>query len=148
MTHLKASSKLRLVSGEESSGSQNLEFVTLKAQKVYETYHNAMKDKYGDDLTLHPLGDVRLWEQCVGGRKKGWIFGVGNSDPSFVVTGTPIVACSLWTMLDLNKRYGTCKPNSMSPKPAINKSWNNFEKNMRNPKHVKKLWKTYGRTLE
>ncbi|CAH1448898.1 unnamed protein product [Lactuca virosa] len=89
MTHLKASSKLRLVSGEESSGSQNLDFVTPKAQKVYETYHNAMKDKYGDDLTLHPLGDVELWEQCAGGRKKGRIFGVGISDPSFAVTGTP-----------------------------------------------------------
>ncbi|CAI9281192.1 unnamed protein product [Lactuca saligna] len=96
MTHLKESSKLRLVSGDESSGSQNLEFVTPKAQKVYETYHNAMKDKYGDDLSLHPLGDVGLWEQCAGGRKKGRVFGVGNSDPSFAVTGTP--NCGMFSM--------------------------------------------------
>ena len=48
-----------------------------------------MIEKYGDDLTQHPVGDEELWKQCAGGSKKGRVFGVGNSDPCFVVSGTP-----------------------------------------------------------
>ncbi|KAL4579795.1 hypothetical protein LXL04_015961 [Taraxacum kok-saghyz] len=47
-----------------------------------------MIDKYGDDLTQHPVGDDK-WKQCAGGSKKGRVFGVGNSNPLFVVSVTP-----------------------------------------------------------
>ena len=46
-----------------------------------------MLEKYGPDLTLHPLGDDELWERCAGGKKKGKVYGVGSSDPSYAVSG-------------------------------------------------------------
>ena len=42
-----------------------------------------MLEKYGPDLTLHPLGDDELWERYSGGR----VYGVGSSDPSYAVSG-------------------------------------------------------------
>ncbi|KAL4563340.1 hypothetical protein LXL04_027381 [Taraxacum kok-saghyz] len=38
---------------------------------LQELYRKAMIEKYGDDLTQHPIGDDELWKQCAGGSKKG-----------------------------------------------------------------------------
>ncbi|KAL8209063.1 hypothetical protein R6Q57_008475 [Mikania cordata] len=43
-----------------------------------------MIERYGEDVTQHPMGDVELWERTQGGSK----FGIGSSDSDFVVTGT------------------------------------------------------------
>ncbi|KAL4585756.1 hypothetical protein LXL04_010381 [Taraxacum kok-saghyz] len=75
---------------EESSGSEpseHLDFITTRAGN--ELYRKAMIEKYGDDLTQHPVGDDELWKQCAGGSTKGRVFGVGNSDPYFMVSRTP-----------------------------------------------------------
>ncbi|CAH1419883.1 unnamed protein product [Lactuca virosa] len=48
-----------------------------------------MVEKYGEDLTQHPEGEVDLWVQAQEGRRKcRRIYGVGGSDLHFVVTGT------------------------------------------------------------
>ncbi|MFS7986695.1 hypothetical protein Hanom_Chr11g01013311 [Helianthus anomalus] len=44
-----------------------------------------MLEKYGEDVTLHPVGDADLWERAQGRRG----FGIGSSDPHFIVNGTP-----------------------------------------------------------
>ncbi|KAD4982710.1 hypothetical protein E3N88_19381 [Mikania micrantha] len=43
-----------------------------------------MLERYGEDVTQHPVGDVELWERTQGGKK----FGIGSSDSSFIITGT------------------------------------------------------------
>ncbi|KAD6795488.1 hypothetical protein E3N88_06384 [Mikania micrantha] len=50
-----------------------------------EEYATSMLERYGEDVTQHPVGDVELWERAQGGKK----FGIGSSDSSFIITGTP-----------------------------------------------------------
>ena len=50
-----------------------------------------MIEKFGRDLTQHPVGDVDVWvdaQRKRGKRKASRIYGVGCSDPNFVITGT------------------------------------------------------------
>ncbi|KAL8255709.1 hypothetical protein R6Q59_030776 [Mikania micrantha] len=44
-----------------------------------------MLERYEEDVIQHPVGDVELWERTQGGKK----FGIGSSDSSFIITGTP-----------------------------------------------------------
>ncbi|KAL8231848.1 hypothetical protein R6Q57_001626 [Mikania cordata] len=44
-----------------------------------------MLERYGEDVTQHPVGDVELWESTQGGSK----FGIDSSDSNFIITGTP-----------------------------------------------------------
>ncbi|KAD5802473.1 hypothetical protein E3N88_13833 [Mikania micrantha] len=50
-----------------------------------EEYATAMLERYEEDFTQHPVGNVDLWERTQGGKK----FGIGSSDFSFIITGTP-----------------------------------------------------------
>ncbi|KAL7617940.1 hypothetical protein Lser_V15G01270 [Lactuca serriola] len=75
---------MKLASGE-LIGSQPEHWVNEKSWTIFK----AMCEKYGPDPSQHPLGDVEIWEHCVGGRKKGRVYGVGSSDPGNVVLGTP-----------------------------------------------------------
>ncbi|KAI3751947.1 hypothetical protein L2E82_23041 [Cichorium intybus] len=81
-THLEKSAKLRLASGE-SIGNQPEHWVNKRSWTVFDTYEKAMSEKYGPDPTQHPLGDAEIWEHSGGGRKKGQVYGVGSSDPSY-----------------------------------------------------------------
>ncbi|KAL4577614.1 hypothetical protein LXL04_013724 [Taraxacum kok-saghyz] len=91
-THLEKSAKLKLAAGE-SIGSKPEDWAGVsKSQIAVDLYEKAMLEKYGPDLTLHPLGDDELWERCAGGGgggggKKGKVYGVGSSDPSYAVSG-------------------------------------------------------------
>ncbi|CAI9292713.1 unnamed protein product [Lactuca saligna] len=87
-THLEKSAKVKLASGE-LIGSQPEHWVNEKSWIVFNKYEKAMCEKYGPDPSQHPLGDVKIWEHCVGGRKNGRVYGVGSSDPDNVVSGTP-----------------------------------------------------------
>ncbi|KAL8201548.1 hypothetical protein R6Q57_010695 [Mikania cordata] len=60
-------------------------FCTNRSGKAYEEYATAMLEKYGEDVTQHPVGDIELWE-CTQGRSK---FGIGSSDSNFITTGAP-----------------------------------------------------------
>ncbi|KAJ0743388.1 hypothetical protein HanPI659440_Chr10g0375221 [Helianthus annuus] len=51
---------------------------------ILEAYARYMIEKYGEDVTQHPVGDADLCERAQGGSR----FGTGSSDLSFVVTGT------------------------------------------------------------
>ncbi|KAC9605576.1 hypothetical protein E3N88_45564 [Mikania micrantha] len=44
-----------------------------------------MLERYGEDVTQHPVGDVELWERTQGGNK----FGISSSDSNFIITGAP-----------------------------------------------------------
>ncbi|KAL4562467.1 hypothetical protein LXL04_034672 [Taraxacum kok-saghyz] len=86
-THLEKSAKLKLAAGE-SIGSKPEDWAGgSKSQIAVDLYEKAMLEKCGPDLTLHPLGDDELWERCAGGKKKGKVYGVGSSDPSYAVSG-------------------------------------------------------------
>ncbi|KAI3683618.1 hypothetical protein L1987_84127 [Smallanthus sonchifolius] len=63
---------------------EGMEFCTDQAKQIFEAYQSSMVDKYGEDTTQYPLGDVELWEHASGGRR----FSIGSSDIHFVVTGT------------------------------------------------------------
>ncbi|KAL4571382.1 hypothetical protein LXL04_018140 [Taraxacum kok-saghyz] len=66
-THLEKSAKLKLAAGE-SIGSKPEDWAGgSKSQIAVDLYEKAMLEKYGPDLTLHPLGDDELWERCAGG---------------------------------------------------------------------------------
>ncbi|KAL8224245.1 hypothetical protein R6Q57_019720 [Mikania cordata] len=52
-----------------------------------ESYSIYMVEKYGEDETQHPIGDIDLWERSQGEKKQS--FGIGSSDRHFILTGTP-----------------------------------------------------------
>ncbi|CAI9282140.1 unnamed protein product [Lactuca saligna] len=67
-THLEKSEKVKLASGE-LIGSQPEYWVNEKSWTVFDKYEKAMCEKYSPDPSRHSLGDVEIWEHCVGGRK-------------------------------------------------------------------------------
>ncbi|KAL7611470.1 uncharacterized protein LOC111909613 [Lactuca sativa] len=88
ITHLTAEAKKKF-KAKDYDTIQELEFCTPTARAICERYTSAMVEKYGEDLTQHPEGDVDLWVQAQEGRGKcRRIYGVGSSDLHFVVTGT------------------------------------------------------------
>ncbi|KAJ9558810.1 hypothetical protein OSB04_013424 [Centaurea solstitialis] len=79
--------KKRSASGSTSSDTG--EYVTSRCSRVADEYATSLSQKYGDDPSNHPLVDKELWEQAVGGMKKGRLFGFGyNNDIDGVLTGT------------------------------------------------------------
>ncbi|KAJ9556391.1 hypothetical protein OSB04_011005 [Centaurea solstitialis] len=68
--------KKRSASGSTSSDTG--EYVTSRCSRVADEYSTSLSQKYGDDPSNHPLVDKELWEQAVGGMKKGRLFGFGS----------------------------------------------------------------------
>ncbi|KAD4982748.1 hypothetical protein E3N88_19419 [Mikania micrantha] len=54
---------------------------------LLESYSFYLVEKYGEDETQHPIGDIDLWERSQGEKKQS--FGIGSSDRHFILTGTP-----------------------------------------------------------
>ncbi|KAI3747100.1 hypothetical protein L6452_09545 [Arctium lappa] len=53
-------------------------------------YNSNLTQGYGEDATSHPIIDEELWQQAVGGSKKGRTYDIGNTkDPNLVLTGVP-----------------------------------------------------------
>ncbi|KAJ0860507.1 hypothetical protein HanRHA438_Chr13g0624411 [Helianthus annuus] len=84
-THLTKESKKNFWDGLYDESLDGAEFCTARSRKAYEAYERSMLEKYGEDVTLHPVGDADLWERAQGRRG----FGIGSSDPHFIVYGTP-----------------------------------------------------------
>ncbi|KAJ0912676.1 putative transposase, Ptta/En/Spm, plant [Helianthus annuus] len=84
-THLTKESKKIFWDGLYDESLDGAEFCTARSRKAYEAYERSMLEKYGEDVTLHPVGDADLWERAQGRRG----FGIGSSDPHFIVNGTP-----------------------------------------------------------
>ncbi|KAL8211143.1 hypothetical protein R6Q57_005580 [Mikania cordata] len=51
-----------------------------------ESYSFYMVEKYSEDETQHPIGDIDLWERSQGEKKS---FGIGSSNRHFILTRTP-----------------------------------------------------------
>ncbi|KAJ0790340.1 hypothetical protein HanPI659440_Chr05g0214351 [Helianthus annuus] len=83
-THLTKESKKKFWAGMYDESLEGADFCTELSKKVYEAYTRYMIEKYGEDITQHPVGDADLWERAQGGNR----FGIGSLDLSFVVTGT------------------------------------------------------------
>ncbi|KAK9050840.1 hypothetical protein SSX86_030189 [Deinandra increscens subsp. villosa] len=79
-THLTKDSKQKFKSGECQS-MEELEFCTPRSKEAFGSYETAMLQKYGKEHD-----DSDLWVGKQGGRGSR-IFGIGSSDPQFVVTG-------------------------------------------------------------
>ncbi|KAM0064615.1 putative transposase, Ptta/En/Spm, plant [Helianthus debilis subsp. tardiflorus] len=84
-THLTKESKKIFWDGLYDESLDGAEFCTARSRKAYEAYERSMLEKYGEGVTLHPVGDADLWERAQGRRG----FGIGSSDPHFIVNGTP-----------------------------------------------------------
>ncbi|KAF5787648.1 putative transposase, Ptta/En/Spm, plant [Helianthus annuus] len=84
-THLTKESKKDFWDGLFDESLEGAEFCTTRSRLAYEAYERSMVEKYGEDVLLHPVGDVDLWERAQG--RSG--FGIGSSDPRFIVNGTP-----------------------------------------------------------
>ncbi|KAL4584357.1 hypothetical protein LXL04_008956 [Taraxacum kok-saghyz] len=77
-THLEKSAKLKLEAGE-SIGSKPEDWAGgSKSQIAVDLYEKAMLEKYGPDLTLHPLGDDELY--AVSGLSGGYDCGSSNQE--------------------------------------------------------------------
>ncbi|KAD4584569.1 hypothetical protein E3N88_22170 [Mikania micrantha] len=83
-THLVKESKKKFWDGLYDESLDEAVFCTNRSRKAYEEYATAMLEKYGEDVTQHPVGDIELWERTQGGSK----FGIGSSDSNFIITGT------------------------------------------------------------
>ncbi|KAM0072987.1 putative transposase, Ptta/En/Spm, plant [Helianthus debilis subsp. tardiflorus] len=85
-THLKKESKKKYWAGELDINSLvGFEFISEKSREIYLRYRSDMIKLHGSDLNQHP-DDLDVWAR-VAGDKKGRMFGVGSSDPNFVITG-------------------------------------------------------------
>ncbi|CAI9295029.1 unnamed protein product [Lactuca saligna] len=88
ITHLTAEAKKKF-KAKDYDTIQELEFCTPTTGAICERYTSTMVEKYGEDLTQHPKGDVDLWVQAQEGRGKcRRIYVVGSSDLHFVGMGT------------------------------------------------------------
>ncbi|KAL8230133.1 hypothetical protein R6Q59_000538 [Mikania micrantha] len=83
-THLVKESKKKFWDGLYDESLDGAVFCTNRSRKAYEEYAIAMINRYGEDVTQHPVGDAELWERTQGGSK----FGIGSSDSNFIITGT------------------------------------------------------------
>ncbi|CAI9302090.1 unnamed protein product [Lactuca saligna] len=69
ITHLTAEANKKF-KAKDYDIIQELEFCTPTTREISERYTSAMVEKYGEDLTQHPEGDVDLWVQAQEGRDK------------------------------------------------------------------------------
>ncbi|KAL8237815.1 hypothetical protein R6Q59_018896 [Mikania micrantha] len=74
-------SKKKFWDGLYDESLEEAMFCTNRSRKVYEEYATTMLEKYGEDVTQHPVGDIELWERTQGGSK----FGIGSSDSNFII---------------------------------------------------------------
>ncbi|KAD7117747.1 hypothetical protein E3N88_05015 [Mikania micrantha] len=86
-THLKKDSKAKFWAGNYDDSPEGMEFCTQRSKETYEAYSMYMEEKYGEDETQHPVGDLNLWERSQGEKRR--LFGIGSSDRNFILTGTP-----------------------------------------------------------
>ncbi|KAL8198115.1 hypothetical protein R6Q57_024200 [Mikania cordata] len=70
-THLVKESKKKFWDGLYDESLDGAMFCTNRSRKAYEEYATAMIDRYGEDVTQHPVGDAELWEHTQGGSKFG-----------------------------------------------------------------------------
>ncbi|KAL8257902.1 hypothetical protein R6Q59_029943 [Mikania micrantha] len=88
-THATKDTKKRLREGEININDlDELEFVTSRSKESFEVFHKELVKEYGSDNDENlDRDEFAVWERLhpnVGGR----MFGVGSSDPRFVVTGS------------------------------------------------------------
>ncbi|KAI3772357.1 hypothetical protein L6452_03541 [Arctium lappa] len=58
--------------------------LTTKEYMRQGNYNVNLTQKYAEDATSHPIIDEELWQQAVGGSKKGRTYGFGNTrDPNW-----------------------------------------------------------------
>ncbi|KAL4592238.1 hypothetical protein LXL04_005226 [Taraxacum kok-saghyz] len=89
-THLTKKGKKMFWAGDYDT-IEGLEFCSSTSREAYAAYARAMIEKFGRDLTQHPVGDVDVWvdaQRKRGKRNASRIYGVGCSDPNYVITGT------------------------------------------------------------
>ncbi|KAM0039946.1 putative transposase, Ptta/En/Spm, plant [Helianthus debilis subsp. tardiflorus] len=84
--------KKRLLDGEINANDYDkLEFVTDRSKRSYVSYMKQLEKVYGNTN----CDDMEVWEslhpECQGRQ----LFGVGSSDPHFVLTGTPSSTASV-----------------------------------------------------
>ncbi|KAK9069252.1 hypothetical protein SSX86_013368 [Deinandra increscens subsp. villosa] len=91
-THLHRESKDRLISGDIDVHSiDEMRFCTEDAKERYVLYHTKMVKDHGLDFVDDPDVWIRLQPEGSSTR----IYGIGSSDPNFVVTGTPSSSCGI-----------------------------------------------------
>ncbi|KAL8239950.1 hypothetical protein R6Q59_016517 [Mikania micrantha] len=49
-----------------------MEFCTNRSKEAYESYSIYLEEKYGEDETQHPIGDIDLWERSQGEKRQSF----------------------------------------------------------------------------
>ncbi|KAL8243270.1 hypothetical protein R6Q59_009528 [Mikania micrantha] len=62
-THLKKEYKAKYWVGYYDDNPEGMEFCTNRSKEAFESYSIYMEEKYGEDETQHPIGDIDLWER-------------------------------------------------------------------------------------
>ncbi|KAL8242471.1 hypothetical protein R6Q59_012773 [Mikania micrantha] len=64
--HLEKKSKAKYWVGYYDENPEGMEFCTDRSNEAYESYSFYMVEKYGEDETQHPIGEIDLWERSQG----------------------------------------------------------------------------------
>ncbi|XP_076916931.1 uncharacterized protein LOC143576792 isoform X2 [Bidens hawaiensis] len=70
-----------------------LEFCTERSKKSYLNYKNLLEKLYESNPDQHRGDNLAVWESVQPDSRVGRMFGIGSSDPHFLVAGTPSIAC-------------------------------------------------------
>ncbi|KAL8252994.1 hypothetical protein R6Q59_036687 [Mikania micrantha] len=87
--HATKETKKRLRYGEINVNDlDELEFVTLRSKESFKEFHNELVKEYGSNNDQNSDRDeLAVWEH-LHSNNRGQMFGIGSSDPCFVVTGS------------------------------------------------------------
>ncbi|KAD5803399.1 hypothetical protein E3N88_14759 [Mikania micrantha] len=97
-THLTTESKAKLWAGKlDLHDSIQMDFCTERSKEAYEAYLSAMIEMYGPDFTQD---NVDVWERVqakdpTSRHTSHRVYGSGDSDINFVVTGAPSSSCGV-----------------------------------------------------
>ncbi|KAD3641561.1 hypothetical protein E3N88_30785 [Mikania micrantha] len=88
-THATKETKKRLRDGEINVNDlDELEFVTSRSKESFKEFHNELVKEYGPNNDQNSDRDeLAVWER-LHSNNRGQMFGIGSSDPRFVVTGS------------------------------------------------------------
>ncbi|XP_076944367.1 uncharacterized protein LOC143614982 [Bidens hawaiensis] len=100
-THATKECKERLSARDiDVNDLKDLEFCTERSRKSYVAYKKKLARLYDSDPSQHLTDDLEVWESVQPKNRVGRMFGIGSSDPHFVVGGKPSTTCGSKSYLD------------------------------------------------
>ncbi|XP_076895210.1 uncharacterized protein LOC143547744 [Bidens hawaiensis] len=107
-THATKECKERLSARDiDVNDLKELEFCTKRSRKSYVAYKKKLARLYDSDPSQHLTDDLDVWKSVQPKNRVGQMYGIGSSDPHFVVGRKPSTTCGLdhTLMPNSRKRY-------------------------------------------